>query len=63
MLEINVGHKIEKDLDNLESIVINKIVYFDGLTKDKFMDSRIALVRGFSLVELMLLQLRGKTLF
>ncbi len=60
LLEINVGYKIEKDLENLESVTINKIVYFDGLTKDKFMDASFALVRGFSLVELMLYQLRGK---
>ena len=60
LLEINVGYKIEKDLENLESIIITKTIYFDGLTKDKFMDTRFALLRGFSLVELMLHQLRGK---
>jgi hypothetical protein len=60
LLEINVGYKIEKDLENLESIIINKTIYFDGLTKDKFMDARFALLRGFSLVQLMLQQLRGR---
>jgi hypothetical protein len=60
LLEINVGYKIEKDLENLESIIITKTIYFDGLTKDRFMDTRFALLRGFSLVQLMLQQLRGK---
>ena len=60
LLELNVGYKIEKDLENLESIIITKIIYFDGLSKDRFMDSRFALLRGFSLVQLMLQQLRGK---
>ena len=60
LLELNVGYNIEKDLENLESIIITKIIYFDGLSKDRFMDSRFALLRGFSLVQLMLQQLRGK---
>ncbi len=60
LLEINVEYEVKQDFDNLESIMIKKTIYFDGLTKDRFMDTRFALVRGHNLVELMLVQLRGK---
>jgi hypothetical protein len=60
LLEINVEHEIKSNFENLESIVIKKTIYFDGLTKDKFMDTRFSLLRAVSLVELMLIQLRGK---
>ena len=47
LLEINIGHKIEKDLYNLEPILIMKTVYFDSLTKEKFMDTRLHFLEGF----------------
>jgi hypothetical protein len=60
LLEINVEYEIQPNFDNLESIIIKKTIYFDALTKDKFMDTIFTLQRGFYLVELMLRQLRGK---
>ena len=46
LLEINVGHKLTPNHKNLERIEIYKKIYFDGLTKDKFMDTIFALQRG-----------------
>jgi hypothetical protein len=60
LLEINVEYEVKPDFDNLESIIIKKTVYFDGLSKDRFMDTIFALQRGYYLAELMLRQLRGK---
>jgi hypothetical protein len=60
LLEINVEYEFKPNFDNLESIIVKKTIYFDALTKNKFMDSIFALRSGFYLVELMLRQLRGK---
>jgi hypothetical protein len=60
LLEINVGHKLVPSYKNLEKVEIFKKIYFDGLTKDKFMDTIFALQRGSKLVELMFRQLSGK---
>jgi Uncharacterized conserved protein (DUF2299) len=46
LLEINVGHKLIPNHKNLERIEIYKKIYFDGLTKDKFMDTIFVLQRG-----------------
>ena len=60
LLEINLEYEVKPNFDNLESIILKKTVYFDNLSKDKFMDTIFTLQRGFYLVELMLRQLRGK---
>ena len=60
LLEINLEYEVKPNFDNLESIILKKTVYFDNLSKDKFMDTIFTLQRGVYLVELMLCQLRGK---
>ena len=60
LLEINVEHELIPNFDNLEKVFIKKKVYFDALTKDKFMDTIFALKRGIFLVNLMHHQLGGK---
>ncbi|MGZ5511405.1 MAG: DUF2299 family protein [Nitrososphaeraceae archaeon] len=60
LIEINVGHILLPNHQNLDKIEIYKKIYFDGFSKDKFMDTIFALQRGIKLVELMLLQLTGK---
>ena len=60
LLEINVEYEFKPNIDNLESIIIKKTIYFDALTKHKFMNTIFALQRGFYLIELMLRQLGGK---
>jgi hypothetical protein len=40
------GHKLIPNHKNLERIEIYKKIYFDGLTKDKFMDTIFVLQRG-----------------
>lgn len=63
LLEINVEYEVKQNFDNLESIIIKKTIYFDGLSKNKFMDTRFVLIRGFNLVQLMLVQLRENIIF
>jgi hypothetical protein len=53
LLEINVGHNLVLNDNNLERVDIYKKIYFDGLNKDRFMDTIFALQRGTNLVELM----------
>lgn len=60
LLEINVGHNLVPNNKNLERVDIYKKIYFDGLTKDRLMDTIFALQRGTKLVELMFRQLTGK---
>jgi hypothetical protein len=60
LIEINVEHELNPNFDNLEKVIIRKKVYFDALTKDKFMDTIFALQRGAFLVDLMHHQLGGK---
>jgi len=60
LIEINVGYVLLPNQKNLDKVEISKKIYFDGLTKDKFMDIIFALQRGLYLVELMLRQLGGK---
>ena len=47
-------------IKNLEKVESSKKIYFDGLTKDRFIDTIFALQRGLYLVELRLRQLSGK---
>jgi hypothetical protein len=60
LLEINVEHELIPNFNNLEKVNIKKTVFFDALTKDKFMDTIFALQRGVFLVNLMHHQLGGK---
>jgi hypothetical protein len=59
LIAINVEYSILPNLDNLDRINISKKVYFDGLTKDKFIDTIFALNRAHAAVQLMYQQLRG----
>ena len=60
LIEINVGYVFLPNHLNLERLQFSKKIYFDGLSKDKFMDTIFALQRSYKLVELMLRQLTGK---
>jgi hypothetical protein len=60
LLVINVEHELFPNFDNLEKVNIKKTVYFDALTKDKFMNIIFVLQRGVFLVNLMHHQLGGK---
>jgi hypothetical protein len=60
LLQINVGHKLLPNYKNLEKVEIYKKLYFDGLSKNTFMDTMFGVQRGIKLVELMLHQLSGK---
>jgi hypothetical protein len=52
LLNIDVDHQINPNADILQSISIIKIIYFDGLTKDKFFSSISLLKRAFGLLDL-----------
>jgi len=60
LLEINVAYVLTPNHKNLERVEIYKKIYFDGLTKDKFMNTIFALQRGTNLVNLMFRQLPGQ---
>jgi hypothetical protein len=52
LLNIDVDHHISPNADTLQSIIISKTIYFDGLTRDRFFDSLLVLKRAFSLLDL-----------
>ena len=60
LLAINVEYTFSPDLDSLDKVSIGKNIYFDGLTKDRFMDSIFALKRAMAAVGLMSQRLQGR---
>lgn len=51
LLNIDVNHQISPNAETLQSIIITKTIYFDGLTRDRFFDSILLLKRAFSLLD------------
>jgi hypothetical protein len=60
LIEINVGYQLIPDMENLETVMMNKKIYFDGLTKDRFIDTIGTIQRGIFLMSLVHYQLGGK---
>lgn len=52
LLPMNVSYMVHPDRNVLEYVHIEKSIYFDGLTKDRFYDSIFAVVRALHMTSL-----------
>jgi hypothetical protein len=52
LLNIDVDYQINPNADTLQSISINKMIYFDGFMRVKFLDPVLLLKRAFGLLDL-----------
>lgn len=50
--QLNIAYAIQPDENNIKSIYMQKVIYFDGLTKDKFFDTIFYIVSGINVVSL-----------
>jgi hypothetical protein len=59
LLNIDVDYQINPNADTLQSISINKMIYFDGFMRVKFLDRVLLLKRAFGLLDLPIVTICG----
>jgi hypothetical protein len=52
LLSTDLDHNLVPDGDILQHISVTKVIYFDGLTKDRFFDTILLLKRALGLLDL-----------
>ena len=54
LLIMNVEYSFQPNIENLEKIYVMRNIFFDGLSKDKFIDTIFALVRASSMINILM---------
>jgi hypothetical protein len=62
LLQKNVFFVFEGGVRELKSLEVSKVVFFDGLTKDKFFDTYITVDTAVAIARIKLRQLRDEIL-
>jgi hypothetical protein len=52
------GYSFEPDSAHLERITLTKVIYYDGLTKEKFFDTLLMVAKALNILNLHFLRLR-----
>lgn len=53
LLPMNISYSVHPDRNKMEYVHLEKSIYFDGLTKDRFYDSIFAVVRALHMTSLL----------
>jgi hypothetical protein len=62
LLQLGVIFSLEKGVRTLESVQVNKVIYFDGLTKDRFFDAVFTVTHAIEVARTKLGQFRDSIL-
>ncbi len=62
LLQIGVNYEFQPDRDNAQSVSLAKVLFYDGLTKQSFLDGIMEPCRALELVNLQYSRLRSSIL-